>query len=166
MSAMTMAARGAAIRSNASDAWQAALRLLSVRDRSSTELHSKLQQRGFTEEAIAAALQRAAELGYLDDHRFAQNRARSLVRQGKAVGARLKLELQRYGLDTRDIDQACASASDEYPPEQVLRELLERRYSDFNYHQASDKERSRVVRFFQRRGFPISQVLSILKEER
>ena len=88
------------------------------------------------------------------------------MRQGKAVGARLKMELQRYGLDGSHIDQACTTADEEFPPEQVLRDLLERRYSDFDYHQASDKERSRVVRFFQRRGFPVSLVLTILKEER
>ena len=89
-----------------------------------------------------------------------------MVRQGKASGPRLQLELQRHGLDEADIAQACDAASAEYPPEQVLRELLERRYSNFDYHQASDKERSRVVRFFQRRGFSLSQVLAILKEER
>jgi len=166
MRATMTAIRVATIRSNASDAWQVTLRLLSVRDRSSKELRGKLQQKGFPEEAIDAALVRAAELGYLDDARFARDRARSLLRQGKAVGARLQHELQRHGLDTVEIDQACSSANEEFPPEQVLRELIGRRYSDFDYHQASDTERNRVVRFFQRRGFPLSLVLSILKEER
>lgn len=142
------------------------MRLLSVRDRSRSELSQRLARKGFSSEQIDSALARATELGYLDDRRFAHNRARSLVRQGKAVGKRLELELKRHNLDSNDIALASAAAEEEHPPEATLRDLLERRYSDFNYHQASDKERNRVVNFFQRRGFPLSLVLAILKEER
>ena len=142
------------------------LRLLSHRDRSSKELRERLAQKGFADGEISDALSRARELGYLDDRRFAIERARSLVRQGKAVGQRLALELRRHGVESVDIDAAETAADEEFPLEEVLRDLLERRYAGFDYHRASDKERSRVVNYFQRRGFPLSLVLAILKEER
>jgi len=142
------------------------LRLLSVRDHSRSELHAKLQRRGFSAEAIDPLLQRAAELGYLDEARFALSRARSLVRQGKAVGARLTQELQRHGLAPETADEAMEAVAEEFPTEDVLRDLLARRFSQFSYHRADDRERGRVIRFFQRRGFPLALVLSILKEER
>jgi len=137
-----------------------------VRDRSRAELRERLTRKGFTAAQVEEALQRASELGYLDDARFALSRARSLVSQGRAFGPRLAQELKRHGLSGEDAHQALEAASEEFPPEQVLRELLARRFSDFDYHRADDRERGRVVRFFQRRGFPLSLVLSILKEER
>ena len=129
-------------------------------------MRDKLQRRGFPQTGIDEALQRAADLGYLDDERFALDRARSLARQGKAAGARIAQELQRLGVTADLAQRAIETATEEFPPEQILRDLLGRRYHDFDYHRADERERGRVIRFFKRRGFPLSLVLSILKEER
>ena len=68
--------------------WSAALRLLTRRDYSQSDLRQRLRDKGFEQDLIEAALQRCLELGYLDDQRYALNRATSLMRQGRAVGRR------------------------------------------------------------------------------
>ena len=68
------------------DPWATALRLLNRRDYGTTELMRKLQEKAFPPDQIETVVERCIELGYLDDGRYAAARARSLMRQGRAVG--------------------------------------------------------------------------------
>lgn len=68
-------------------AWGRVLRLLNYRDRGSDELLRRLSDDGFSPETAADAVSRAAELGFVDDRRFAEALARHLV-QGKRLGRR------------------------------------------------------------------------------
>lgn len=151
---------------SASDPFAAALRLLARCERSSTDLAERLRRRGFAEEAIAAALGRCRELGYLDDARYARLRARSLLQSGRAVGARLKQDLLRHGIGAEEAETAIAEAGGDGSHEELLRTLLERRYPEFSWSAADDRLRRRVTGFFLRRGFPLSLVLRILKQDR
>ncbi|MBW6510929.1 MAG: recombination regulator RecX [Desulfuromonadaceae bacterium] len=154
----------AAQRSSASDALSTALRLLTVRDRSESELLRRLREKKFPDDEIAAALERCRDFGYLDDRHFALNRARMLLREGRAVGSRLGWELRRGGVADELIDLAMTAATAEYPPLDVLRELLERRYPHYDHHLADDRKRRRVIQFFQRRGFALGDILSVLQK--
>lgn len=149
-----------------SDAYGLALRLLTGRDRSEKELRTALNKRGFDAQAIETAIERCRELGYVDDGRFALGRARSRLREGRAVGSRLLMDLRRSGIDEHLAEQAVDQALEETSTEEILRDLAERRFRDFIYTQADDKQRRRVIEFFLRRGFALSQVLSFFKEER
>lgn len=151
-------------RSSASDALSSALRLLTVRDRSESELLRRLREKKFPDDEIAAALERCRDFGYLDDRRFALNRARMLMREGRAVGSRLGWELRRGGVADELIDLAMTAAAAEYPPLDVLRELLERRYPHYDHRHADDRERRRVIQFLQRRGFALGDILSVLQK--
>lgn len=152
--------------SSASDALAAALRLLSARDRSEAELAGRLRRRGHGEEEIARALERCRELGYLDDSRFARERARRLMAAGRGVGPRILADLAAHGVEGEEARAACEEAAAEISAESVLRDLLGRRFPGFRFVEADDRERRRVVNYFLRRGFPLPLVLSILKEER
>jgi len=149
-----------------SDPLAAALRLLALRDRSAAELARRLQRQGFAAEQVEATLARCRELGYLDDERFARARAGALTRQGRAVGRRLLLELRRSGLDAATAARAAAEAERACPATEALAELSRRRFPGFAWSAADDRERRRVVDYFQRRGFPLSLVLSFFQEER
>lgn len=153
-------------RSSASDPFAAALRLLSLRDRSEGELAGRLRRRGHGEEEIAAVISRCRELGYLDDLRFARERARRLMAAGKAVGPKVLADLTAHGVSAGEARAACEEAASEIPQEDVLRDLLERRFPEFLFAKADDRERRRVVNYLLRRGFSLPLVLSILKEER
>lgn len=150
-------------KSNASDPFAVALRLLTGRDRSCSELRKRLHDRGFNEESIVETIQRCLDYGYLDDQRFADSKARNLVSSGKAVGRRAELEMRKYGLDAELAEQALTAAAAEVDLGELLRELLQRRYPEYNNEQADTKMRQRVIGYFQRRGFPLALILDTIK---
>ena len=150
-------------KSSGSDPFAVALRLLTYRDRSTTELAKKLRERSFDNNEIESVLKRCIELGYLDDERFATSRARALVNSGRAVGIRALNELRRAGLDQGLAEKALAEAENEIDLPHLLEDLRQRKFPDFDFGKATEKEKNRVVGFFQRRGFPISTILDGLK---
>ena len=151
---------------NASDPLPAALRLLAVRDRSEEELRRRLTRRGFAAGPIEVALGRCRELGYLDDVRFARERARALLAGGRAVGPRVLADLQAHGIDETAAREALAAAEAEIDPEKLLAELAARRFAGFDYRNADERQRRRVIHYFLRRGFSLSRVLSFFQQER
>ena len=144
------------------DPWPAALRILTRRDYSQSELRQRLTDKGFDPERIESALQRCLELGYLDDARYALNRATSLMNQGRAVGKRVLLDLRQHGVNEETANRALQQAREACDEEQLLASLLERRFANFNYDSAPAKERRRVVHFLQRRGFTIDRIMAQL----
>lgn len=150
-------------RSNASDPFPAALRLLTRRDRSEAELRQKLKQFGFPLSAIDETITKCREYGYLDDERYAQERARSLMRSGRGVGRKIRLDLRQRGFADNVIQKALLAAEEEFSPSRILHEQLERRFPSFQYPSADERERRRVIGYFQRRGFSLDQIFSVLK---
>lgn len=151
-------------KSNASDPFASALRLLSGRDLSEAELRRKLARFGFSPSDIDTAVSKCHEYNYLDDRRYALMRARSLARSGKGVGRKIILDLKQRGIDEATAQNALEEISAETPPEQVMRDLLERRFASFDFHQASERERRRVIGYLQRRGFSLDLIFSVLRE--
>lgn len=151
---------------SASDPFLTALRLLARQGRTEAELCRKLREKGFSEEHIAATVARCRDLGYIDDRRYARERAGALLRSGRAVGCRIEIDLRRRGIDKEIVAAALELAAAETDAGGVLRDQLLRRFPDFVFAAAPPKEKRRVVDFFLRRGFPYPLVLSILSEER
>ena len=144
------------------DPWPAALRLLTGRDYSRAELRRRLLDKGFDPAAVDGALHRCLEFGYLDDARYALNRATSLMTQGRAVGARILADLRQRGISEEVACQALVKAREACDEKELLTSLLQRRFPDFNYDTAPAKERRRVVHFLQRRGFSIGHIMDQL----
>ena len=150
-------------KSKDSKSFAAALRLLTRRDRSETELRLKLKQFDFSLSAIETAIEKCREYNYLDDNRYATERARALMRTGRGVGHKIMLDLRRRGIDEEIAHQAVETAANEFSVDDLLHQQLTRRFSNFNYATADSRERRRVIGFFQRRGFPLEQIFTILK---
>jgi regulatory protein len=147
------------------DPWPTTLRLLTGRDYSQVELRRRLLDKGFTATRIDDTLQRCLELGYVDDARYALNRAISLMTQGRAVGPRILLDLRQRGISEELACQALDKAREACDEEQLLTSLLQRRFPDFSYNSAPAKERRRVVHFLQRRGFTIGRIMDQLTQK-
>lgn len=145
-----------------SGTWAVALRLLTRRDYSREELHRRLLDKGFETAEIDRALQRCLELGYLDDARYACNRAAQLMAQGRAVGPRILADLRQHGIAEELAETALAQARAAYDENELLGTLLERRFPAFDYDSAPAKERRRIVHFFQRRGFSLGRIMAQL----
>lgn len=152
-------------RSTGSDPRAAALRLLTGRDRSEAELQKKLLQLGFSAEQAEEARLYCREYGYLDDRRYALDRARMLIRSGRGVGAKVLLDLLRRGIEESTAQAALAQAGEEFEPLDLLQEQLERRFPGFDYRRADDRLKRRVVSYFQRRGYRLEQIFSLLHDD-
>jgi regulatory protein len=150
-------------KSSGSKALAAALRLLSRRDQTEAELRRKLAKYGYSASAIDTAIERCRDYNYLDDRRFAVERARGLMRSGRGVGSKLAFDLRRRGISEEIASEAIAAATEDFPLETVLQELIEKRFPDFRYADADDSQRRRIISFLQRRGFPIGLIFSALK---
>jgi regulatory protein len=146
------------------DAFNAALRLLKTRERSEKELTSRLQRKGFDGGEISSAIDRCRDYGYVDDARFARCKARQLLSCGRAVGGRLRRELQLAGVGEELAEHTLAELKEDFNEETLLAELLDRRFASFDYTQADDREKRRVVNYFLRRGFALAAILEQLKK--
>ncbi|MGK2906598.1 MAG: regulatory protein RecX [Desulfuromonadales bacterium] len=144
------------------DPWPAALRLLTGRDYSLAELRRRLLDKGFAPAGVDRALQRCLEFGYLDDARYALNRATSLMTQGRAVGPRILVDLRQRGISEEVACQALTRAREACDEDELLASLLHRRFPDFSYNTAPAREQRRVVHFLQRRGFTIGHIMDRL----
>lgn len=84
-------------------ALETAVRMLEVRDRSSTEIYNKLKALGYSEEAVEGAVAKLTSAGYLDDSRFARD---YLTRIGRKYGTiRIRQEMGRKGIPREMIDE-------------------------------------------------------------
>ncbi len=84
---------------------QRALWLLDKRDYSRCELARKLAEKGFTDAAATAALDRLTELGIVDDRRYAPIVVRHYAAKGYGA-QRVRAELQRRGIPRQLWDEA------------------------------------------------------------
>ncbi|NIQ98479.1 MAG: regulatory protein RecX [Desulfuromonadales bacterium] len=148
-----------------SSALDAALRLLAHRDRSEAELAERLGRRGHDDKEIADVIERCRQWGYLDDLRFARMRARSLIDSGRAVGRRLLHDLRQRGVDEQTAALVLEEIATETDEDELLEVLRQRRFADFDYARADERQRRRVINFFLRRGFALNRVLAVLKKE-
>jgi regulatory protein len=138
-----------------------AVRLLAFRPRSRSELQTRLRRKGFNSEAISAAIERMAELGYVDDADFAsywvENR-----QQHRPRGRRLlEQELRSKGVPQDVVHQAIDEAEiDEFSQ---ARELATKRAERLR---GLDREtwRRRMAGFLQRRGYGWDVVRQVLDE--
>lgn len=81
-----------------SDAFKKIERLVKVRDRSISEVRTRLNRDGFDNSDIDEGITRALRVGYLDDRRFADVLVRSRLRQGKGLDGIIR-ELRGHGID-------------------------------------------------------------------
>jgi len=147
------------------DPWLVALRILTRRDYSHAELRRRLLDKGFDAARVEAVLQRCRELGYLDDARYALNRATGLMTMGRAVGTRILFDLRRRGICEEVARTALEQAREACDERELLTTLLQQRFPDFDYASAPAGEKRRVVHFLQRRGFPLERIMNQLTEK-
>jgi regulatory protein len=141
-----------------------ALNLLSRRDHSEAELRKKLFPKGFSAEALDEAMARLQSAGYLDDRRFARSFAESALRNGRGYGFRLRLELSRRGIADEIIEETLAALGDEYEEVTTLSELMARKFEGFDPHQADERQKRRVISYFQRRGFSLAAIVRVFRD--
>ena len=139
-----------------------ALDALAAREMSSAQLYERLCN-GFTEQAAAAAVAEMVELDYVNDDRYAEARANSLLAARKSRRAAAQ-NLRQKGLSSTQIEQAlehvyAPDESGESPELEAAAALVESRYRK----KLADGRRDLVVAALQRRGFAYSVIKEAIK---
>jgi regulatory protein len=109
------------------DPLTAALRLLARRPYSLAEMRRALEKKYPDSNQVRKALARLRELHYLDDKKFAEHYASSLVRHRAFGRQRLRRELKAKLVDYRQIEPALAQAFEETSERDLLEHTLEKK---------------------------------------
>lgn len=139
-------------------AGEKALYLLEHRSHSKKELAEKIA-RTTSKKAAQEAADRMEELGLVDDRTFARNYAAELFSRKGFAAARVRQELLYKGIDREIIDTVIDELAP--PPEQALRDLLERRYAR---QLDTEKNLRRTIAALGRLGYRYDEIRSVLRE--
>ncbi len=135
------------------------LRLLSYRDYCEKEMIIKLTQKGHKRECAENAVARLAELGYINDYRYAESLARSLgERKGMSVKS-VRYELTGKGI-SREIADNVTENLDIDPILRII-ELLKTKYAR---NLGDEKGIKKTVASLQRLGYGWSDINSALRQ--
>jgi regulatory protein len=93
-------------------ALERAVRALARRDHSEASLRARLARAGVSEEAREDAVERLARAGYLDDGRFARDRAAHLAARGYG-DEWIRADLDAHGVAAPAVDDALAALEPE-----------------------------------------------------
>ncbi len=144
---------------------QYALRLLAARDYSIAQLKLKLRDREFAEVDLEEAVAGLERENWINDRRYAERFAESALASGRFYGLRLRMEMLRRGFPETIVTEVIALVSEGRNEDDETCLALMRRFPDFSFATASDKEKRSVLGFLQRRGFRISVILRAMRAE-
>lgn len=143
-------------------AYRTAIRLLERRPFAKADLGRRLGLKGHSSEAVAAALDRAEQAGYLDDARFAQQYVESRLARGRGP-ARLKRELAVMGVAKDLVDRAITKeTSDPGLGQDRIRQLIAKRMPQLK-DRPRPESRRRLLAFLARRGYSGHEVLAMVR---
>jgi regulatory protein len=130
-----------------------ALRYLAFRPRSCKEVSEKLVQEGFITPIIESVVVSLADYGYLNDQKFAEGLAVHLLENKKFGFMRIGAILKDRGVSPELVKATISELQQNYSEEQTAFQIMKRRFSNFNIHQAAPKDKNRLIQFLRRRGF-------------
>ncbi|MBQ8762496.1 MAG: regulatory protein RecX [Clostridia bacterium] len=140
-------------------AFIAGLRLLSYRDHSEKELVNKLVQKGHKREYAENACESLKSYGYINDERFAQSLAESLIeRRGMSLQG-VKTELYHKGISREIADNIVESLDFN----SVLR-IIDLINTKFSRCLSDEKGMKRMISSLQRLGYKWSDINSALRQ--
>ena len=144
-----------------------AYRFIGYAARSRSEMEKRLEREEFAPDVIAAVIAECEAAGWIDDAKFANDWIADRADRKKFGKTRLKMELQRKGIDKDTVSEALDKMDDDA-------ELLRARGAaqakwkpdvfallDRNEKQA---EKQKLANFLMRRGFAWSTIKQVLAE--
>ena len=141
------------------DSFDVALRYLSYRPQSETELRLKLRRRRFDRDATEQTIIRLKEQGLLDDTAFARFWKESREALAPRSGRLIKLELKQKGVESEITEQVIEEIDDESSAYRAAskraRALVGLDYQSF---------KRRLGGFLQRRGFDYGVIKRVVNQ--
>ena len=139
------------------EAFDHATRLLGMRMQSERELRTKLGRKDYGPAAIDAVIKNLKRLNYVDDAKFAANRAADQANVKKHGKVRAVQELMKSGVARPLAEKATAAAYEDVDPKAAAMELAAKRLPSLRRLDAETAKRH-LVGFLQRRGFDYETV--------
>jgi len=139
-----------------------AMKLLERMDRTEKGLTERLEQAGFSPEAVRDAVAYVKGFGYINDDRYAVNFITCRIHEKSRQKIFQELYSRGIGRDTAEAawDTACET---EMPDErELLRRTVEKRCAAGS--ELDEKEMRRLYGFLSRRGFRSGEISSVLEE--
>lgn len=144
-------------------AYRTALRLLERRPYGRVDLGRRLRLKGHSPEALAFALERAEQAGFLDDAKFAAHYVQSRSARGRGP-SRLRRELQGMGVEKATVDQALGpELTDPEAVHERVRLLIAKRLPQVQGRPDAEARR-RLLAFLARRGFAGLEIGRLVRE--
>ncbi|MGC4029955.1 MAG: regulatory protein RecX [Steroidobacteraceae bacterium] len=134
-----------------------AIGLLARREYATGELSAVLGRKGYSREAIQAAVEELAGERLLDDVRYAASLVRVLTGRGQGP-SRIRQELAAAALPAGLIESALAESGQDWAA--LAREVRRRKFGQ--ELPSAWPERARQMRFLQYRGFSTDHIASAL----
>lgn len=144
------------------DALEYAIRFLSYRARSESEVRAKLTQLGFPQKIIVTTLEKLRSLNLLNDEAFARNWAQTRAESRGYGPLRVERELRGKGVAKVLIDRIVPETFGQEGGRERARTLLEKRFRGKDL--GDRKVLRRAVAFLQRRGYRDSVITELVKE--
>ena len=135
-----------------------ALYLLDGRDYSFTEMYEKLEP-NYSEEICLKVCKNLAELGLINDRRYAEARVRELFEVKRVGMYKAKMELKRRGIPERIIEEVTEPYADEEEAFSRLEQLVEKKYERYL---TDEKGVKKVKNALLRQGYSYSEIKAVL----
>lgn len=135
-----------------------ALYLMESRDHSYRELFDKLEK-NYSEDICFEVCNRLAEIGVINDRRYAEKLCRQLFEVKKLGRYRVKQEMRLKGLGSEIIDETMENFSEEDEPFERLEKLVEQKYERY----LTDRKGVEKVRnALARKGYSFGEIKEVL----
>jgi regulatory protein len=148
---------------NSENCFAAALRILTQRDHSCSELSKKLIDRGFSQDQIKWAVSECLRLHYLDDERYADTYAHQLQRKGYGC-YRIQQKLIAKELPSKVIAACLENYCRDKVQIQSCRQAMHKKLKGNQAIQGSAKIKARLYRFLFSRGFSPAIIKQVMDD--
>jgi regulatory protein len=145
--------------------WDLALKQLSRRAHSASQLKAKLFQRADSPASVAAVMQKLKEYGYTDDQKFSESFASARLQNQGFGRFRVLRDLQSKRVSSGVAEQAVAKVFEGADEKDLIDAYLARKYRSVILHDflQEDKNVASAYRRLRTAGFSSSASLAALK---
>ena len=140
-----------------------ALRILTGRDHSKSELIRKLKQRGLKSEDIEKAVSECERLDYINDERTARVYINQMIRKGHGLN-RIRHEMNKKGLRGQRIQNILSEIESDIDEAEGAERILEKNVKRFERESDLKKRRDKIYRFLYARGFSKSMISDLIRK--
>jgi SOS response regulatory protein OraA/RecX len=123
-----------------------------------------LSRRGYADQESETAIDKLVEWGYLDDESYCRDILRAMLNECPIGRRRAVFELRKRLFDKELIERAVDEAFEAVGEEELAALAAQKYLGGKRSGLTTEKERERLARWLQRRGFGTEEILSALRK--